>query len=360
MVTRPFLKNLNGLRFLAASYTIFFHYWSFPNSDFLSRFAGNGHISVPFFFLLSGFVLSYSYHDYPFFHKSQNKKFILSRIIRLAPIYYIAMFLAVPLIIQQHLHTSYSLGENVLFTLAHLTMTQSFLPYQKLIEFWNVHSWSLSVEMFLYAIFPILFFKIRNLKINKLYQLIILLLFINSTIFVVSFSPFEIFKTISTFFSPLYIPIFLNGIILAKIYVLKRVVFEKNSPALFTFSIATLIILFFAGLDKTFYSAFNPIFQLAFSVLILSSCSVNRFNSFLGNKIFFTLGEASYAMYMLQAPVKTVTQQFLFRILGYKEFNGFIFCFTIYFSIIFCSLFLSRYIDPRIRKIMTKKLINTN
>src|ERR1700722_10835471 len=62
--SKPSLDALTGLRFLAAMGVVFFHF-SLPilkgRSEILSNLAGAGYIAVDLFYLLSGFILTYSY-----------------------------------------------------------------------------------------------------------------------------------------------------------------------------------------------------------------------------------------------------------------------------------------------------------
>lgn len=357
MHERPYLKNLNGLRFIAASYTIFFHYFSIPGADFLNNFFMHGHISVPFFFLLSGFVLSYSYQEYSFNQLGNIKKYLLSRFIRLAPIYYIAMILALPLLVYNQRTEVFSITTNIFYSLMHLSLLQALLPLKDLLNFWNIHSWSLSVEMFLYICSPILILKVSTFNIKKIIFTLVLLLTINCFTYLY-FAGF-IFRPIliSNYFAPLYFATFANGVVIARLYVLKKDFFDRNSSYFFILSSLFLVASFFSDLNKNFYSPFNPFFHIGFSVLILSSSSQNKFNNFLGNRFFFFLGEASYAMYILQAPVKFYTQQFLSKVVGFMAYNGIIFSIIIFSSILICSILISTYIDPPARKYLKSKLL---
>ena len=63
---KPPLHALTGLRFLAALYVVCLHYA--PKSvkaasPALQNFINTGYTAVSFFFVLSGFVLTYSYMD---------------------------------------------------------------------------------------------------------------------------------------------------------------------------------------------------------------------------------------------------------------------------------------------------------
>ena len=63
---RQNLTALNGLRIFAAAVLIGFHYGMLTESflrlpHFLQNVVGNGTIALPFFYLLSGFVLTHAY-----------------------------------------------------------------------------------------------------------------------------------------------------------------------------------------------------------------------------------------------------------------------------------------------------------
>jgi peptidoglycan/LPS O-acetylase OafA/YrhL len=61
-VNRIQLQSLTSLRFFAAIYVVIYHYWnSYHLSNVRPILVELGETGVTFFFLLSGFILSYSY-----------------------------------------------------------------------------------------------------------------------------------------------------------------------------------------------------------------------------------------------------------------------------------------------------------
>lgn len=65
-VLRPPLHSLTSTRFFASFYVMLYHFASRPAYQagapaIVVRFLSNGHMGVPFFFILSDFILSYSY-----------------------------------------------------------------------------------------------------------------------------------------------------------------------------------------------------------------------------------------------------------------------------------------------------------
>ncbi len=321
-----YLSNLNGLRFLAASYTIFFHYWSFP-----------------------GFVLSYSYSQYDFSHPGKIKTYLIKRLIRIAPIYYMAMFLAIPLLIRKQMISPSSIIENISYFISHLFMVQALIPFKELISYWNVHSWSLSVEIFLYLLSPWIIFSSRKLKDQSLYFLSIIMFIFSAMIFFIA-HPSQSPELVSKFFAPLHLPNFINGVLWAQIYIRKKESINSYTPLLFITSSFSFFFLILMNYSDWFYSAYNPLFQMTFILMILGSCQKNWTNSFLGTKTMITLGDISYALYILQAPIKTYTQQILFKVIGYQQHNGLIFNIVIYIAILSSAYIVSLKFDSKIRK----------
>lgn len=105
--SRPALPVLTTLRFFAAAEVVAFHVaqtrpgWSRPEG-ILSGLASGGHAAVVFFFVLSGFILAYV-------HAGENERaagkvkaatFWRLRFARIAPAYYLALLLALPILVQ--------------------------------------------------------------------------------------------------------------------------------------------------------------------------------------------------------------------------------------------------------------------
>ena len=89
--TKPHYELLDGLRGVAAILVLFYHIFegfSFAeitngDGDGIIRVLNHGHIAVDFFFILSGFVISYAYDDR--WKKMNTWRFFKRRLIRLHP-----------------------------------------------------------------------------------------------------------------------------------------------------------------------------------------------------------------------------------------------------------------------------------
>lgn len=147
----PRLDSLTGLRFPAALAVFAFHaaLHAAPGSihDVASAVAGRGYVGVSFFFVLSGFVLTWSHGD-----ADTPRAFYRRRFARIAPVYWLCLAAAVLLI-------SAAGGDpvgTVRDSLASAVGLQAWFPAESIHYAANGPGWSISAEMFFYASFPLL------------------------------------------------------------------------------------------------------------------------------------------------------------------------------------------------------------
>jgi peptidoglycan/LPS O-acetylase OafA/YrhL len=112
---------------------------------------------VSFFFVLSGFILTYSYADV--FREgvslSSYKRFIWDRITKIYPVHLLTLLMVLPIaILSPHLPLDWRVVP------LHLLLLQCLLP-SSVLEAWkylNVPSWSISCEWFFYLLAPVAMF----------------------------------------------------------------------------------------------------------------------------------------------------------------------------------------------------------
>lgn len=91
--TKPHYELLNGLRGVAALMVIWYHVFEgFATSPIDQRF-NHGYLAVDFFFILSGFVISYAYDDRWKAKTMTTKDFFKRRLIRLHPMVVLGVIL---------------------------------------------------------------------------------------------------------------------------------------------------------------------------------------------------------------------------------------------------------------------------
>jgi peptidoglycan/LPS O-acetylase OafA/YrhL len=156
---------LTSLRFFAAFWVLLFHlriHFGSPQPFLLECFLLAGLLSMTFFFVLSGFILVLS---------SEGKEpladfsgYFWRRFARIYPIYlvYLLFFWA-------FIGFAGNLGDKpilamVLFGLTDLTLTNAWFPQGFMGGFGRDGSWSLSAEVFFYALFPVILFHARKMS----------------------------------------------------------------------------------------------------------------------------------------------------------------------------------------------------
>lgn len=157
---RAHLAPLTSVRFFAALYVVVFHLAppELRATELGRRFAEGGFIGVSFFFVLSGFILGWNYLPRYADGGIPPRAFWRARLARVYPVYVFALLASAPYFVlgvfrEQPTHAAAAFELGQVGTLV-LTLTQSWIP--RYATAWNSPSWSLSVEAFFYAVFPLL------------------------------------------------------------------------------------------------------------------------------------------------------------------------------------------------------------
>ena len=148
------LRSLTGLRFFAALLVVLFHLPRFfdPISSASTVF-GLGYTGVGFFFILSGFVLAWARKP-----DDTAPRFYWRRFARVWPLHALTTVLSVPVAIL----TGAAITWAALIPV--LTLTQAWFVPNDFRYAFNGVSWSLSVELFFYLLFPVL---MRHIPVRR-------------------------------------------------------------------------------------------------------------------------------------------------------------------------------------------------
>jgi len=149
------LDALTGLRFVAALAVVMIHSIKYSGGDFIpyAAFATN---AVAFFFVLSGFILTYVYHDR--LAQVGVMKFYFARFSRIWPLHIVCVLAAIGV---RACYGQHNLGPSGVLA-SHLAMIQSWLPFQSWAMYFNGPAWSISTEFGFYFAFPVLLWLGRN------------------------------------------------------------------------------------------------------------------------------------------------------------------------------------------------------
>lgn len=156
MTTAPagHVRPLTSLRFVAAIWVLCHH--ALPQERagaFGAEFASTGWLGVSLFFVLSGFLLTVRYAPDGVLSVATSR-FWLERVARLAPTYLLALAFALPLFLRDARVQELSSALTAQVAVSVLTLQQAWRPETACV--WNCPAWSLSVETWFYLAFPLL------------------------------------------------------------------------------------------------------------------------------------------------------------------------------------------------------------
>lgn len=159
-------KLMTVARGIAALWVVLYHFKErIPDApDLLSSIYDSGYLAVDFFFVLSGFVITYNYlgqFESPSFVTVRS--FLVRRLARIYPLH--ALVLVLYLIIPSLFYLSgrgYPDGYSVSYLISSIFLVQNW-GFTDALQ-WNVPAWSISTEWFAYLMFPVISFAWIRMK----------------------------------------------------------------------------------------------------------------------------------------------------------------------------------------------------
>ncbi|WP_448269833.1 acyltransferase family protein [Nostoc sp. DSM 114159] len=307
------IKSLTSLRGIAALVVVVHHfsYYGLPKIgstlSAYSNFFKNGYLWVDFFFILSGFIMTHVYTE-TFYLKVSLKNYrsyLFSRFARIYPlhIFIISLFFGLEVVKLLFLNTSAFTGKfNLTALFANIFLLQAFdlkcPPLFWCDTYWNEPAWSISVEFFIYCIFPfLLLFLLKNSYKN---DFIIYSFTLFSILLLITFTGGNLDTIIGV---PSIARCGLEcilGIITYKIY--HRGNYKKYCNLNLLAMIAiTWIILIMHYYWHDFRNLHDWLILPAFSLLILSVSIKNNsvISKFLNSGLMLYIGTISYSIYMV-------------------------------------------------------------
>jgi peptidoglycan/LPS O-acetylase OafA/YrhL len=155
---RPRLPAVTSFRFFAAFHVVIFHFQAmkvYLGPVWFQKLSSIGYVGVSFFFVLSGFILVYTYAGRPL----KLGQFWRARFARIYPAYAFSLLLTGPFFFYAMLKFDipffvWPKAHAKLVVALVLGLLQAWVPQAALA--WNSVAWSLSVEAFFYLLFPFL------------------------------------------------------------------------------------------------------------------------------------------------------------------------------------------------------------
>jgi peptidoglycan/LPS O-acetylase OafA/YrhL len=300
------LPALTGIRCFAALNLVFFHFADPHSFGPLSPVVNGGYISVSFFLLLSGFILTYNYADRAKQGALTARSFWSARFSRLYPVYAFSLLLSAgTLALEIQAHTRFDFGLGLVLT---PLLLQGWHPL--LTNFWNTPAWTMSTEAFFYLVFPWLITRRRPRQVRTI-LLILLGVWLSSLVLPALYMHFNpdgdahpdrystgIWMRALKFMPLQHLPSFLFGMALGFLNEKIRPESRKRLAAgLIAF--ASLYLILCVGDRLPYVMMHDGLLMPLFGGVILCLAGRNRISWFFGLLPFIAIGEASYCLYLL-------------------------------------------------------------
>jgi peptidoglycan/LPS O-acetylase OafA/YrhL len=302
---RPSLRALTGIRFFAALYVVLFHTRVPKLLHGLARsFFANGYLAVPLFFLLSGFILAYTYAG-QIETRSLRRRFWEARFARIWPLYALSLILSSL--------TAFDLPRipPLPRAVATLFMVQAWDPFNLGIAGdWNFVCWTLSCEAFFYLCFPAfqIFLERRSnrAQLLTLAATVAICLVCNTAMHSLGY---HVTHGVYRFLPQalIHVPEFLIGVLLGNLHLRYIAPADPTAPSftrrpgLLTWTAAAASIALLTLPTGRATSLVIPAFAALLFGLAAERTLLARF---LSTPLLILGGGISYAMYLMQTPVK--------------------------------------------------------
>jgi peptidoglycan/LPS O-acetylase OafA/YrhL len=303
---RERLAPLTALRFFAALRIALYHFVHWERTPWWIHGLMATPIGVTFFFVCSGFVLTFVYE--PQFETGifSARRFYLARCARLLPVYAAGLILALPLLIP---------GPVIWWkSVPVLTLTQAWLPQAA--AYWNPPAWALSAECFFFLVFPVLLRWLRRYSRAQLLG-IATAAWCVSLLVGLSYAMVNPNYRVADYgiwannpwglnlikFNPLLrLPEFVIGVTAGHFY-LKSGGFPKYGARVFVVCVPVLLALLELGMRLPYTVVNTGLFAPLLAIAICGLTNPGLPARLLSWKPLLLLGNASYCVYMFHVPV---------------------------------------------------------
>ncbi|MDH2424518.1 acyltransferase [Sphaerisporangium sp. TRM90804] len=306
---KPQLPSLTGLRFLAAISVFAFHAVLTPlfasqawqmlpaRGEVASVFWQSAWLGVSFFFILSGFVLTWSMRP-----GDRLGSFWRRRALKIWP-NHLLTFVAAAVLFVGVFKTPFDGGNAMLNVL----LLQAYFPPQEIWTSFNSVSWSLSAEALFYLCFPLLAFLVHKIRPQRLWlwagvvvTAILLVPLVASALATGPWLPLPQSTHFEFWFTSKFPPVrmleFLFGIILARIVMTgRRVPLGVGGSA--ALCVAAYVVA--PSFPLSYPQVAVMVVPIGLLIANAAVADVERRRSWASSRVMVWLGEVSFAFYMV-------------------------------------------------------------
>ena len=368
---------LDAFRFFASVLVVLVHYEViFGESVVYGTFATT---AVSWFFIVSGFILSYTY---PSLDSLQDyRRFYLHRIIRIYPVYFLAVVVSSLFVSLNYLaigdeffsevnrpfeliHDLPEQKETAFFTLAtlrHLVFAQSVGSVETFKLVFNGPLWSIVLEIYFYLAFPLLLLMIKPLNtMTRIIVAFIMGYLLQLLLIQVNLPEAESYDVIN-----LNVPVYTNpfirgiefifGMLLYKVFTfwdLQKIVGRSNwTPTILTVLLYVIVVIYVHDNIPYQYSSFFLVVPfvtiMIYALLRLQWHPANHIVRYCT-----TLGGISYVLYSFHWPLMEIIR--FYNLLPRMSFQ-FMQPVLVMLALLVVSYLIYRFVETPIRRVLYRK-----
>lgn len=283
--------HLTFTRFVAAIVVVIFHFgmetepFSWESIRFIFE---NGRIGVSYFFVLSGFVMMLAYGN----KEKVRVAYFISRFARIFPLYWLSIALLIA--VYELLGRNYFFKEIILQTVG----LHSFFPKFSLI--FNYPSWSITVELFFYSLFPLILSFTKGAGVKKIGVIAFVSFVITQALSVANVSNSFLSDNFVNFHPFMHLNEFFIGVVFGKLFISANSS-PKHVTIKYLVTLAVIVILLKFKLPMVNYrnGFLAPLMGIFIYYLSFEQGVISKI---LRNRVLEFLGEISYGIYILQVP----------------------------------------------------------
>jgi peptidoglycan/LPS O-acetylase OafA/YrhL len=317
-----------------------------------------GYEAVTFFFLLSGFILTYVYAESsePAGIRTTARQFWRARVARIVPAYYLGLCLTLPPL----LYGAFIAGNIMLSRLLpSLFLAPVFLQswWAPSALTWNGPGWSLSVECLFYAMFPWISAITRRIRAQYFLTIAYLLVLIveigqlSSEPFLrASLGPY-VARNLIGYFPLFHLPTFLVGMAIGRFYIGRNEQRRSSVAWRAVFLLCIFLLLFSFGFRPVLpgWIFRNSLLVPLFSLLIYSCACAENDLRILQQPILVKLGEASYALYIIHDALPFWWDEFWHKLMR-VHLSPITDCVALITVVVLVSYFLFAFLETPLRR----------
>jgi peptidoglycan/LPS O-acetylase OafA/YrhL len=317
LTPRPRLPALTSLRFFAAFHVVIFHFQAmqvFIGPAWFQKLSSIGYVGVSFFFVLSGFILVYTYAG----RSMILKDFWRARFARIYPAYAFSLLVTAPFFFFAVLTMNipffvWAKAHLKLGSFLVLSLLQAWVPPAALT--WNAVAWSLSVEAFFYLLFPFLMLLLMRRSQPQLLLIAVAswlasLAFSGSYVVlnpdhltVVNADVLGAFWLNALKFSPLArLPEFLLGMACGFLFLRSRRESKLALPLVLGGIAALVVVVYFSAVIP-YPILHTALLAPAFATIVYGFALRPNWGAILENRLLVLCGDASYSLYLLHSMI---------------------------------------------------------